>query len=148
MVLLGGFLIHLVLGCVFLWGNLAPYVISYFYHFGGSDGQGLKSLRMSDSVFILPINLTIVMFTNPLGAYLLKRFNPKYMMLAATAFAVITALSASITTTYTSFCLIYPTLFGITVGAGYLPPLSCGWQWLPERKGLATGLILGAFGFG
>ena len=37
-VLLGGFLIHLCLGCVFLWGNIAPYVISYYFHFGGSDG--------------------------------------------------------------------------------------------------------------
>ena len=38
--LFGGFLIHLCLGCIFLWGNLAPYCISYFYHFGGSDGEG------------------------------------------------------------------------------------------------------------
>ena len=28
-----------------------------------------------------------------------------------------------------------------------MPPLACGWEWLPERKGLVTGIILGAFGF-
>lgn len=103
---------------------------------------------MSDSVFVLPINLTIVMFTNPIGAYLLKRLSPKLMLLMATAFAVVTALAASTASTFATFCLVYPTLFGLTVGAGYLPPLSCGWQWLPTRKGLATGMILGAFGFG
>ena len=120
-VLLGGFLIHLVLGCVFLWGNLAPYVISYFYHFGGESGQ--KSLTRNDSVFVLPINLTIVMFTNPVGAYLLKQLNPKHMLAMATVFAVSTALVASTASSYAMFCLVYPTLFGLTMGAGYLPPL-------------------------
>jgi len=36
--------------------------------------------------------------------------------------------------------------FGI--GFCYFPPLICGWEWIPERKGLVTGIILGAFGFG
>ena len=31
---------------------------------------------------------------------------------------------------------------------GYFTPLACGWEWMPERKGLVTGVILGAFGFG
>ena len=26
--------------------------------------------------------------------------------------------------------------------------LKCGWKWLPDQKGLANGIILGAFGFG
>ena len=103
---------------------------------------------MNDAVFVLPINLTLVMFTNPLGAYLLKRLNPKIILSMCTAFAVLTALSASITHTFWTFLLLYPTLFGFMMGTGYLPPLHCGWEWLPERKGLANGLILGAFGFG
>lgn len=147
-VLVGGFMIHLCLGCVFLWGNLAPYVLSYFYHFGGSDGLGDKSITMNDAVFVLPINLTIVMVTNPIGAYLLKSWSPKVMLGICTAFAVLTALSASMTTKFSTFLLLYPTLFGFMMGCGYLPPLHCGWEWLPHRKGLANGLILGAFGFG
>lgn len=38
LVIIGGFAIHLVNGCMYLWGTIAPYVISYFYHFGGKDG--------------------------------------------------------------------------------------------------------------
>ena len=34
------------------------------------------------------------------------------------------------------------------IGTCYFAPLACGWEWVPERKGLVTGIILGAFGFG
>ena len=39
-------------------------------------------------------------------------------------------------------------IYGIGIGLGYLPTLACGWEWMSERKGLATGIIMGAFGFG
>ena len=29
----------------------------------------------------------------------------------------------------------------------FWPPIMCGWEWFPERKGLITGLIVGAFGY-
>jgi hypothetical protein len=57
-------------------------------------------------------------------------------------------MSASFITKFQVFLMVYPTIFGIMMGSGYLPPLQCGWEWLPDRKGLANGIILGAFGFG
>ena len=27
-------------------------------------------------------------------------------------------------------------------------PLICGWEWFPKRRGLATGVCLGGYGFG
>lgn len=34
------------------------------------------------------------------------------------------------------------------VGIIYWPPVLCAWEWFGNKKGLATGLIIGAFGFG
>ena len=34
------------------------------------------------------------------------------------------------------------------IGLLYWTPIICGWEWFPERKGLISGLIIGAFGFG
>lgn len=34
MVIVGGFLIHLVLGTLYMWGNITGYVRSYFCYFG------------------------------------------------------------------------------------------------------------------
>ena len=112
-----------MLGCVFLWGNISPYVLSYYYHFGGGEGLGEKNIRMSDTVFVTPINLLVVMFTNPLGAYLSKRWNPKLLFAIGTTFAVIAALLASVVQSFWLFLIVYPITFGLTVGCCYLPPL-------------------------
>ena len=39
-------------------------------------------------------------------------------------------------------------LYGIGIGLCYFTPLACGWEWIPNRKGMVTGFILGAFGLG
>ena len=44
--------------------------------------------------------------------------------------------------------MFYSILYGIGIGLCYFTPLACGWEWIPNRKGMVTGFILGAFGFG
>lgn len=46
------------------------------------------------------------------------------------------------------FMFTFAVILSIGVSLCYFPPLVAGWQWLPERKGLVTGIILGAFGLG
>ena len=55
---------------------------------------------------------------------------------------------ASICTSWASFVFFYSFLFPLGMGLCYWPPIICSWEWFPERKGLMTGLIVGAFGFG
>ena len=69
-VLVGGFSIHLFNGCFFLWGNIAPYVLSYFYHFGGADSQGEITLTQADTVTVIPIMTEGLMLMNPVIASL------------------------------------------------------------------------------
>lgn len=123
-------------------------MLSYFYHFGGKDGTGQKELKMSDAVFVLPINLLVVMCTQPIGAYLLLRLNPKLMTSVCTGLMFLCAMGSSYIKSFWVFLMFYPIIFGFMMGSGYLPPLRCGWEWLPERKGFSNGMILGAFGFG
>ena len=49
---------------------------------------------------------------------------------------------------FSQFVACFAILYPIGIGLCYLTPLACGWEWVPERKGLVTGVILGAFGFG
>lgn len=30
----------------------------------------------------------------------------------------------------------------------YWTPILCGYEWYPKRKGMVSGIIIGAFGFG
>jgi len=34
------------------------------------------------------------------------------------------------------------------IGIIYWVPVICAWEWFPERKGMISGLIIGAYGFG
>ena len=43
--------------------------------------------------------------------------------------------------------LSFAVLNNIGVGLCYFPPLMCGWEWIPNKKGIVTGIILGAYGF-
>lgn len=42
----------------------------------------------------------------------------------------------------------YSVIYGSGIGLSYFTPLVCGWEWMPERKGLASGIVIGGFGFG
>jgi len=50
--------------------------------------------------------------------------------------------------TFETFLITYACVVGVGIGFCYFPPLQCGWEWEPSRRGLVTGVILGAFGFG
>ena len=133
---------------MYLWGNIAPYIISYFYHFGGKDGQGEKNLSNKDVVNVLPLITLMLAFMNPTGAFLFKFVNPKWLIGIGSSIGVGAMCLASVSSTYTQFLISFAVMYGIGIGFCYFAPLACGWEWLPERKGFVTGTILGAFGFG
>ena len=86
---------------MYLWGNIAPYIISYFYHFGGKDGLGEKNLsNTSDVVTVLPIITLMLAFMNPTGAFLFKVVNPKHLIGFGSAIGVLAMCLASVATTY------------------------------------------------
>jgi OFA family oxalate/formate antiporter-like MFS transporter len=39
-------------------------------------------------------------------------------------------------------------LFGFGAGIAYTAPMAAGWKWLPDKKGLVSGIILTGFGAG
>ena len=56
---------------------------------------------------------------------------------------------ASIAQTFITFLFWYSFVFPIGVGIIYWPPIMSAWEWFgDDRKGIATGLIIGGFGFG
>ena len=133
---------------MYLWGNIAPYVISYFYHFGGKDGEGQLDLSPYDAVSVIPVITVMLAIMNPTGAFLFKIVSPKLLIGVGSILGVLAMILAALTSTFTQFIVCFAVLYGIGIGTCYFAPLACGWEWVPERKGFVTGVILGAFGFG
>ena len=89
----------------------------------------------------------VLMFMNPLGAYLVRNgANPRTMVLIGASIMVTALYALTLTKTFNELLVIWAIKL---VGAGfcYFAPLMCGWEWWEGREGIVTGVVLGAFGF-
>jgi len=139
---IGGICIHLFCGNIYLWGNISGYVITYF-HYGGD-----KVATASIAVMMIPISFSVQSCTNPVGAFLLKRYNPKLIVAGGALLMNLGIFISSFMKSWWTFLIFYGILFPAGVGIVYWPPIICGWEWFPEHKGLISGLIVGGYGFG
>ena len=55
---------------------------------------------------------------------------------------------SSFTKSIMAFVCSFGILGGIGAGITYFIPMICAWEYFPKRKGLVTGIIVGAYGFG
>lgn len=137
-----GTVVHLMLGNIYLWGNISPYVVSYFHYLGDANASS------ANAVIVIPLSFTLQSCLNPVGAYLQKRYNPKFIILVGSILCIGAFYMSSYMKTWYSFLFMYAIIFPIGVGLSYWTPIMCGWEHLPSRKGLVSGLVIGGFGFG
>ena len=67
--LIGGFLIHIVIGTVYITGNISVYMASYLRRHD-------SSITVSNVAILLPLQIVGTTITLLLGSYLMARFNP------------------------------------------------------------------------
>ena len=143
MCLVGGVALQLVNGCFFLWANISTYVLSYMYQKGGDMDL--------NAIFYVDLALLLLNCTGyQVGTYLLRnrKWNPKLIILTGGGTAMVGILVASFTTRLGPFLFFYACMSGIGCGMNYFIPLVCAWEHFPQRKGLCTGIIVGAYGIG
>ena len=133
----------LYLGCFFLWGNICPYVESYFF---------IKDPNISFS-FTFLVDSVLVLFNwigYNIGTYLLmtRNWSPKLVVSIGCFIALTGVYASSFAETIAAYLALYAGMNGIGCGMCYLIPLVCCWEYFPERKGLVTGITISAYGFG
>jgi OFA family oxalate/formate antiporter-like MFS transporter len=139
---LTGIMIHLFCGNMYLWGNVNSYVVTHFHYLGD------KNATTANAVVVFPLMLTCQSLTNPIGAYLQKRYNPKVIISVGLSMMCCAILGAALSTSWFLFVFFMGVLYPMGIGMVYWIPICCGWEWFPERKGLISGLIIGGYGFG
>lgn len=55
-------------------------------------------------------------------------------------------IATNIANTWMTFVIFYAVIQAIGFGLLFWTPILCAWEWFEDTKGLATGLILSAFG--
>ena len=61
---LSGMCIHIFCGNLYLWGNISPYVISYFHNLGDT------AATLNMALLCIPVSWLLQAAANPLGASL------------------------------------------------------------------------------
>ena len=62
--------------------------------------------------------------------------------------AIILLMIATFQQSFTVFAVLYVFGFGMRNSLTYMVPVHHSWLWFPSRPGLASGVIIAAFGFG
>jgi MFS family permease len=138
---LGGFLIHLVLGTLYNWANITSAVTSYIRAFN-------PSITYSDTLSVYTTMLAFQGATMYIGGHIAHRFGTRRTIIFGGFFLTSSMWLSGSAQSLASLLFTHGCLFGIGIGLCYTPPISCATKWMPEQKGLATGVIIAGFGCG
>ena len=137
--LVGGIILHLCLGSIYIWGNISVYVTSYLRHYD-------DSLTLEDTFIILPIILVMINIILYFGSYLTLRFSPKLTWILGMSLFVGGTFASSFTTDFPTFAMCYGGVTGTGMGFIYMSPIIASWSYFPEKKGAISGIITGSLG--
>jgi OFA family oxalate/formate antiporter-like MFS transporter len=134
MTLISGALILFVLGIIYIWSIFNAPVKAYF---GGAD------VAYTFNIMLVTFVLGIL-----IGGRIQDKKGPRPVVLwGGILFAAGILLSSVVPTTLPwLFALMYGGLAGFGVGMAYTSTISCVQKWFPDRRGLASGVMVSAFG--
>ena len=136
LVVIGGVLIIMCLGVAYAWG---VFLMPIAKEFGW--GRGETSLAVSILLLVFSVFMVI-------GGMCEKRYGPRVTATLGGAFVCLGWVLAYFTQSLWWLYISYGLLAGIGTGLGYLPAISTGVKWFPDKRGLVTGIVIFGFGFG
>lgn len=142
--LIGAFLIHVTLGTVYTLSNINSYLTSYMRKHGTPNATYGGSMWISSS-YAVGQGLSMA-----LGGYIEKRFSARLSCILGCTLHSLSIMSTSRTIDHGRLAVLisYGFLPGFGCGLAYMTPMSNGFGWFPNRKGLVAGTILAGFGIG
>jgi len=141
--LVSGFLIHMTFGATYTLGTVTPYIASYiFYH---SD----PNIKVVDLSAIYPINMMFQSFGIALSMiFLQKKLDYRPLAFIGMVGFVGSYLIASFVSSLSLYLTFYSAMAGLFQGIAYMIPFRNCYEYLPNRKGLCSGICMTAYGAG
>lgn len=139
--LVGSWLAHTVVGSQYAWGNMSPYIVSYFRNQG-------KEATASQFYAILPLIVVVSTFIFPFGMKLSSKIGSRRVVLVGAILLCVSTYVVSVFLYPLTFFFVWAVGFGIAKGFLYPAPLRASWSHLPGRKGFVSGAIVSGLGFG
>lgn len=142
--LFGAFLIHVTLGTIYTLSNINSYLTSYMRLHGSPNATYGGSMWISSSYAVGQG------FSMVLGGYIEKRFSARLSCILGCLMHSSSTMLTSLSIDHGPLAVLvtYGFIPGFGCGLAYMTPMSNGFGWFPNRKGLVAGVILAGFGIG
>ena len=136
-----GTLMHLYLGCVYLWGNVTVYITSYLH-------KSNESITLDDTSIVFVVQVSAQALWLPIAPFLLLYLPIWAWWLIGGVIAIGSVFASSFVTSFPLFVILYGFFFGVGIGFSYMWPIIAGWEYFPTKKGLVSGIVVCGYGFG
>ena len=136
-ILIAGMIVQLCAGVIYMWAVFKNPVAEYLER-SPTDIALVSSIMLS--AFVVGILV---------GGTLQDKFGPKIVAVIGSAIMSTGILATSFVTSGSADLIFftYGIVGGLGVGIVYLCTIACVQKWFPDRRGFATGAMVGAFGF-
>lgn len=135
-VAISGFLITLLLGVLYAWG---VFVNPLEQEFGWTRAQATLPYTVASIVFAIGMVF---------AGFIQDKKGPRFVALLGGLFAGLGFILSYFTNSLIHLTTIFGVMGGFGMALGYSGAVSSGVKCFPDKKGLATGLVVGGFGFG
>ncbi|EAS00157.3 oxalate/formate antiporter family transporter (macronuclear) [Tetrahymena thermophila SB210] len=133
--LIGGFILLLMSGSMFLWGQINVYVTSYYRQ------KDDANLDLSVGGAIFPVMMASFGFGLPLGIKLVKIFGQaRISLLISTIISCLMIVISSYTERFYQFVIVYGIISGLAQGSIFFVPIYIGYLYFPNNRGLVAGI--------
>ena len=139
--LISGTAVLLVLGSLYTFGAIIPYISSYLYY----QGHDVSSLQLS---IVFTLAIIMINFGMPLGSIMSKYWSSRIICLVSVTCLSIVVFITSFLTSFIPFVIFYGIMNGLSIGFGYISPIKNAYTHFPNRKGFCAGICMSGFGFG
>lgn len=127
-------------GYMYIWGNIAPYVISYYHY------KGDAAATLTTSVIILPLSYLVNAATTPIGTYLYTVMDARLLHFIVSLGMVVIIAATSYMQSWWAYVVFQGILFPCVMGFQSLVSLQCAWEWFPDKQSIVAGFVLACFG--
>ncbi|NLK39841.1 MAG: OFA family MFS transporter [Clostridiales bacterium] len=136
---IAGIAIQLCLGTAYIWGVFQKGVAAYLFE-GNSASAGLA----------FSILLSMLTLGSTTGGLLQNKYNTRSVVISGGVVIAFGFFAASFTPASAGWLiwLTYGVLGGFGMGMTYSTTIACCQKWFPDKRGLITGIIVSALGFG
>jgi OFA family oxalate/formate antiporter-like MFS transporter len=133
------------LGTAYIWSVFQSYLI-----ISQTTPNALFNWPAAHGTLAYSLLLGVLTVGSTIGGRLQEKLKPRHVIVAAGVILGLGFFLARFTTEATPWLLwlTYGVLGGLGMGMSYTTTIACCQKWFPDKRGLVTGIIVSALGFG